>query len=93
MALDRIDTNSYVQCVTVSPVRRGLREDRLGPYSRVRDAAQPGDPSAELGRSDAVAWVRRRLLWEHRLAGLREQARAGDDCRVGEGAAEIPLAE
>ena len=79
--------------MTVSIVRRGLREDRLGPSWRVPDPAQPRDPSAELGRSDAVAWVRRQLVWEHRLAGLREQAIEGDDRRAGEGAAEIPLAE
>ena len=72
--------------MSVSTVRPGLAAERLERPERPerpRLAPPPGgsaagDAPGGRGRDEAVEWVRRQLAWEHRLAGLREQAMSAD---------------
>jgi transposase len=63
--------------VTVSKVREGLTTERLGPFwGAPRQADRPQ-------RAEALAWARRQLLWERRLAALQgSQARTDDERRL-----------
>jgi hypothetical protein len=73
MQLDTRDTKTYVTYVTVSKVREGLTKERLGPFWAA--PRQPDGPQ----RAEALAWARRQLAWERRLAALQgSQARADD---------------
>ena len=78
--------------MTVSNVRRGLKDAHLGPSWRSVESNHTGDAQAG-DRSQAFAWVKRRLAWEHCLADLRERATATDDTVVGGGPDAVPLAE
>ncbi|HWC39044.1 MAG TPA: hypothetical protein VG476_10970 [Acidimicrobiales bacterium] len=70
--------------MAVSPVRRRLEAEVLERPWTAPEHADPWDvASSELGRVEAVAWIQRRLAWEHRLAGLRQRAMAGDVSRAG----------
>ena len=72
--------------MSVSTVRPGLAAEcleRPERPERPRLAPPPGGSAAGdgpggSGRDEAVEWVRRQLAWEHRLAGLREQAMSAD---------------
>jgi hypothetical protein len=69
--------------MTVSSVRRRQGTEVPGPPRTATEPADPWDVAAgEIGRVEAVAWIQRRLAWEHRLAGLRQRAVAG---MTGEG--------
>ena len=79
--------------MTVSKVREGLKGPSLGQLWGAAEPDAARRAPAGRDRSEALAWVRRQLAWEHRLAGIREQATASDDTPVGEGPDPIPLAE
>jgi hypothetical protein len=75
MPLDTSDTKSYLTYVTVSKVREGLTKDRLGPLWAT--PAHTDSPK----RAEAVAWARRQLAWERRLAAIQDARTRADDQR------------